>query len=69
VAPGDAAGIAAALAELAGDPAARAAAGRLAREHVRRAFAAERLVADIDALYRELLAQRAGGGGRATSPR
>ncbi len=30
--------------------------GRAAREHVRARFSAERLVDDIDSLYRELLA-------------
>jgi glycosyltransferase involved in cell wall biosynthesis len=55
---GDAAGLGAALAELAGDSAARQSQGIRAREHVRTRYAGERLVADLDALYRELLAAR-----------
>jgi glycosyltransferase involved in cell wall biosynthesis len=54
---GDEEGLANALAQLARDPALRRAMGARAREHVRERYGAERLLADVDALYRELLAQ------------
>ncbi len=60
VAPGDARAFADALLRLASDPDARERMGLAAREHVRERFAANRLVSDIDRLYQELLAERAG---------
>lgn len=53
--PGDAAALAAALVELAGDRELRVSMGRAAREHVQARFDAGRLVDDVDALYRSLL--------------
>jgi glycosyltransferase involved in cell wall biosynthesis len=58
VASGDVKGLAAALSELAGDPALRLELGAKAREHVRSAYASERLLADVDRLYGELLVAR-----------
>jgi glycosyltransferase involved in cell wall biosynthesis len=58
VASGDEEGLAAALSELAGDPALRLELGARAREHVRSAYASTRLLADVDRLYCELLAAR-----------
>jgi hypothetical protein len=55
---GDREGIAAALTELALDPAVRVRLGAAAREHVRSTYSAARLVSDIDLLYGELLAGR-----------
>jgi glycosyltransferase involved in cell wall biosynthesis len=60
VAPGDSAALGAAIAELAADPARRQAMGAAAREHIRGRFTTARLLADIDDLYGELLARRAG---------
>jgi glycosyltransferase involved in cell wall biosynthesis len=57
---GDADGMAAALTELAGDPELRARLGAAARDHVRARFASERLLDDIDALYRRELEERRG---------
>jgi glycosyltransferase involved in cell wall biosynthesis len=54
---GDEDGLAVALAELADDPALRREMGARAREHVRARYGADRLLTDIDALYRQLLAQ------------
>jgi glycosyltransferase involved in cell wall biosynthesis len=54
VAPHDPEAFAAALCELAGDPALRKQLGAAAREHVRGAFSSRRLLADIDRLYRGL---------------
>jgi glycosyltransferase involved in cell wall biosynthesis len=59
VAKNDAAGFADALLRLAGDRDARELMGLAAREHVRERFSAERLLEDVDALYRELLGYRA----------
>ncbi len=56
--PGDARALAAALGELAGDEALRRRLGREAREHVLGRFGAERLLADVDALYASLLGGR-----------
>ena len=46
------------LAELAADPERRAAMGAAGRERVIRRYAVERLVDDVDRLYRALLAAR-----------
>jgi glycosyltransferase involved in cell wall biosynthesis len=56
--PGNAEALAAALADVAGSPERRAALGAAARGRVRERWAAERLVADVEALYEELLAAR-----------
>lgn len=58
---GDEEALAAALAELAVNPTLRLALGVRAREHVRRRYAADRLMDDMDRLYRELLDARGGG--------
>ena len=55
---GDPAPLAAALVELAGDRELRRRLGAAGREHVSARFGAQRLLGDIDALYRELLATR-----------
>jgi len=55
VRPGDTHAIAERLEILARDPKRRAAMGRAGRERVLRRYAVERLVDDVDALYRELL--------------
>ena len=52
---GDASGLATRLAELAGDPALREQMGRAGRTRVLDRYAVERLVDDVDKLYRELL--------------
>jgi glycosyltransferase involved in cell wall biosynthesis len=51
---GDAGALAAAITELAADPAQRAAMGAEAQRHVLGRFSVERLLTDIDQLYREL---------------
>lgn len=56
VGAGDIAGLAAALSRIGGDRALREAMGACARVHALRTFRAERLVADIDGLYQELVA-------------
>lgn len=58
VAPGDAAGLGAAMARLASDRGLRERMGAAARDHVRERYRAERLVRDIDELYAGLLAAR-----------
>ena len=58
VPPGDPGAIAEALRRLASDPGERAAMGEAGREHVFRRYAVERLVDDVDALYRRLLAEQ-----------
>jgi glycosyltransferase involved in cell wall biosynthesis len=55
---GDLRGLGRAIADLAADPARRAEMGRNARAHVRERYSAERLVEDVDRLYRELIACR-----------
>jgi glycosyltransferase involved in cell wall biosynthesis len=55
---GDIDGIAAALARLARDPELRRRMGESGREHVLPRYRVERLVDDVDALYRELLTQQ-----------
>lgn len=60
VAEEDSDGLADAIAALAGDPARRQALGEGARRHVLDRYAAERLVRDVDELYRELAAVREG---------
>jgi glycosyltransferase involved in cell wall biosynthesis len=55
---GDADGLAARLAELAADPERRAQMGSAGRERVLERYAVERLVDDVDRLYRSLLAAR-----------
>jgi glycosyltransferase involved in cell wall biosynthesis len=55
---GDAEELAAAIATLASDAPLREAMGARAREHVLGRFASERLLEDVDRLYRELLAAR-----------
>jgi glycosyltransferase involved in cell wall biosynthesis len=57
---GDADALGAALGELSGDPDARAAMGAAARDHVVGRYSVERLLADVDDLYRELSGQPAG---------
>jgi mannosyltransferase len=54
---GDAAGLAAALEQYLADRDARRAAGQRARAAVVNRYSLDRLVADINALYRELLAR------------
>jgi len=56
---GDVLGIGDALANLAGDAELRARLGAAGRAHVRSAYAAERLLHDIDDLYSSLIARRA----------
>jgi glycosyltransferase involved in cell wall biosynthesis len=56
---GDAAAFAAAMVELAGDRGLRERLGAAARERARGRFAAGRLLADVEALYGRLLAERA----------
>ncbi len=59
VPPGDAAALAGGIEELALNPVLRARLGRQARERAVVRFSAERLIEDIDSLYRELLDERA----------
>lgn len=61
VPPGDARALAGALLRLVGDHEARERMGLAAREHVRKRFAADRLVSDVDNLYQELLQARQSG--------
>jgi glycosyltransferase involved in cell wall biosynthesis len=58
---GDHARLGEALAELVHDADTRVRMGQAAREHVRSRFSAQRLVSDIDHLYRELIAARSSG--------
>jgi glycosyltransferase involved in cell wall biosynthesis len=68
VAAGDADGLGAAIAELAGEPDRRRAMGEHAREHIRSRYSVERLVRDIDALYAELIGRRSPQPDRAAAP-
>jgi glycosyltransferase involved in cell wall biosynthesis len=61
VGAGDESALAAALVELAADLGLRRELGRRARAHVRSRYGAERLLADVDRLYRELLSTRPPG--------
>jgi glycosyltransferase involved in cell wall biosynthesis len=61
VPPDDEVALAAAICRLAGDPELRRRMGGRAREHVLRRYSAERLLSDIDALYRELLQPASSG--------
>jgi glycosyltransferase involved in cell wall biosynthesis len=56
--PGDVEGLAASLARLANDPALRARMGGAGRERMRSRYAVDRLIDDIDRLYRDLLQQK-----------
>jgi glycosyltransferase involved in cell wall biosynthesis len=56
---GDADALAGRLAELAADPERRARMGAVGRERVLERYTVERLVDDVDRLYRSLLAARA----------
>ena len=56
VAPGDSRALGEAITAIASEAVKREEMGRAAREHVRARFSAERLVDDVDSLYRELLA-------------
>jgi glycosyltransferase involved in cell wall biosynthesis len=58
---GDADALAERLAELAADPDRRERMGAAGRERVLQRYAVERLVDDVDRLYRSLLAARAAG--------
>ena len=60
VPPNDVAALAAGIERLAGDPDLRANMGKQARDHAIGRFSAERLIDDIDSLYRELLDERTG---------
>jgi glycosyltransferase involved in cell wall biosynthesis len=60
VPPGDAGALAGALLALAGDPRRRQSLGRAARRRALDRYGAERLLSDVDALYRELVAARRG---------
>jgi glycosyltransferase involved in cell wall biosynthesis len=55
VPPDDESALAAAMSRLAGDPELRRRMGGRARQHVLRRYSVERLLSDIDALYRDLL--------------
>ena len=60
VPPADPGALADAIVSLASDPDRRAGAGERARQHALRHFGAERLLGDIDGLYRELLGPGSG---------
>lgn len=62
VPPDDVAALAGGIERLAGDPELRKAMGARAREHAITRYSADRLVGDIDSLYRELLKTRNGPG-------
>jgi glycosyltransferase involved in cell wall biosynthesis len=66
VPPGDEAALAAAIGELARDPERRRQMGERARPHVLARYSVGRLISDIDALYTELLEQKAASGLRTT---
>ncbi len=65
VPPDDEDALAAAISQLDGDPGLRHRMGARAREHALGRYSVERLLTDIDALYRELL-EPASAGGTAT---
>jgi glycosyltransferase involved in cell wall biosynthesis len=58
VEPGDVEGLAERLALLANDPALRAAMGGAGRDRMRSRYAVDRLIDDIDRLYRDLLERK-----------
>jgi glycosyltransferase involved in cell wall biosynthesis len=58
VEPGDVEGLAARLAQLANDPALRATMGVAGRERMRSRYAVDRLIDDVDRLYRDLLERK-----------
>ncbi len=62
VPPDDVEALASGMERLAGDPNLRKTMGARAREHAMSRYSAERLVGDIDSLYRELLDARTGAG-------
>jgi glycosyltransferase involved in cell wall biosynthesis len=62
VRPGDEEGLAAAIHRLASDPEERRAMGERARVHVLERYSVDRLIADIDGLYAELLAGKVEAG-------
>jgi glycosyltransferase involved in cell wall biosynthesis len=62
VPPGDADALAAAIGTLAADPELRRRLGAAARDHALARYSAERLIGDVDALYRELLSTAGRGG-------
>jgi glycosyltransferase involved in cell wall biosynthesis len=66
VPPGDEQGLAGAISTLAADPERRRTMGQRARAHVLDRFSVDRLVADVDTLYTELLAERSGARIRTT---
>ena len=59
VEPGDVDALAERLGRLAADPALRARMGEAGRARVLERYSVERLVDDVDALYKELLAEKA----------
>jgi glycosyltransferase involved in cell wall biosynthesis len=68
VPPGDEAALASAIVRLADDRDLRDRMGRSARAHVRGRYSVERLLEDIDALYRDLVDARTGEGIRSPGP-
>ena len=62
VPPGDVGALADAIEQMAGNPDLRVRCGAQARMHALERFSAQRLVTDIDSLYRDLLSKRAPGG-------
>jgi glycosyltransferase involved in cell wall biosynthesis len=62
VAPDDDDALAGAVARILADPELGARLGAAGRDHALRSFSVERLVDDVDALYRRLLTSRGGAG-------